>query len=1023
MAEQGRTAPAERGGPDRSLPVTPGANAGVFERVRVSGSQEEGGRKLGRPVPPPSPRDDVPALLVATERRRVAILSMRLSDLVPVAGIEHRAKISQSLRAALDVLLEVARTYGGLSGKIQSSDESATGLLVSVVFGSQVARENDAECGVRSATAMVEQIARLNRELAFQNQHLEFQVGIHYAEVTARPDGQVDVHEGAMSTAVGIALAAPVEHILVSAEVKAVLADLFHYEGLGLIYLKGKATPVPAWRIVGLNARMEGRWQRSRLVRRSSMVGRDAELLRLQQVYEQARDPGSWTVSPAGSVRPIMVTISGPEGAGKSRLLYEFRRTTSPFKEGRSSPLVGRAAAIYPIPFSVFSELIRNLFGIRSTDSDSVRLRKLESGFPALVRFCPELAQDQTVFASLLSSEAVQRSGDQARAFALELRQGLCRLLRALSVRSFELTREPVLIYLEDLQGLHDRSLAVLLSVLEHLDCPAPLLIFATHRPGFRLSAVVHERASVVELPLLPLGHDHMRMLIQGMLEGADLPAALESRILGKAAGNPYYVEELICALVEEKVLVYRDGKWTLEKRAEDVQLPPSLAALLMARIDQLDKPARDLLLRASVQGEIIQPLVLDAVQEALHGPPAGPLLVQLAAARLLKLSEQGNEFFYIFENPLVREVSYQTIVPENRTVLHGLTGRALEQHYGQALAEHLLSLAHHFRLAGEPQRAAAYFRQAGEKAQSEYANEQALSCFTSFLNLAPDSTASKRVRWRMARVLRFLGRPDEAAAVLERLADEIVPAIEGSSRFLADVILELSRVRRNSGNPAEAARLAQKARILYQDEGHYDGIADALVATGKCLRLAGELAEAEKCYEAALEVIGPGGSCSDGGRVWSNLGRIALDRRQPEKARKAFEKALGCQRTSGDRWGIALELGHLGEVAWQEGKLEDAAQSFRACLELAAPLDIRPLLAGCRMYLGAISARQGDERGLEELREGIRIATVLQDLPRKVRGVQLMAEALEALGRQVEARSERLQLQKLAREAGLIWS
>lgn len=966
--------------------------------------------------------------LQESECRRVAILWIRLYDLTPVNSDEQRNHVRNGLFNACQLLLDQVKVYGGVPGKLEFSDEAGTGFFVSCVFGSQTARENDAERSVRAALDLLDKVQTLNRDFNSQNLHLQLQMGVHYAQVTTQQDGQLEFQNNALAMARGLALAAPSDHLLVSSEVKAILADLCHYEGMGTIYLQGQVNPLPAYRVVGLNARVEGRWQRSRLLRRSALVGREQTLKFLQELYARSCSPEHWrrTEVPAGSdapsyVRPTIVSLSGPEGYGKSRILYEFRRLTPPFKDGMMSPLVGRAASIFPVPYAIFTELLRNLFNIRLTDPDHVRARKLESGLPTFAAHEPAVEQSIHIFNYLLGGVPEHSGHDDARAFQHELRVAFSRLLRGVARHTFRSRGVPLLVYLEDLQGIHERSQAALMTVLERLKLDVPLLIFMTYRSGFRLAEGLANAADLHEVNLEPLPPEALRQLIANMLDGAELPSILESRLLEKAGGNPFFLEELIRSLVEERVLHHVGGKWVLARPADDVHLPASLSALLMSRLDTLERPVRELLLRASVEGEVVHMGVLEEIQKALEGPAPGPLMRQLEDARLVRMMDSGDDPVYLFENPMVREVSYQTLVPHNRQILHGLVARAMELRFSGSLSDHYLALAHHFRQAGENSRAADYYRLAGEKAQAEYANELAVSSFTTYLNLAGEVSQARRVRWRMARVLRYMGRADEAGAVLEALSREILPDLEGTSVFLAEVLLELARVRRTIGQPREGVALARSALSYFVTENDLTGQAEAYVAMGKCLRLLGDIPGAEKHLFNALSLLELAGEGAAAGQVYSNLGRLALDRRQFEVAQDYFERALKYQEASQDRWGIALELGHLGEVSFIAGDLEAADAFLDRCLHQAEALDIRQLVAGTRMYLGAIRARRGDSSGLALIDDGIRIASALQDLPRKVRGHQLRAEALESLQRRSEAQQEKAIMRAAARDAGML--
>jgi len=509
-----------------------------------------------------------------------------------------------------------------------------------------------------------------------------------------------------------------------------------------------------------------------------------------------------------------------------------------------------------------------------------------------------------------------------------------------------------------------------LTSLVERLG-DTPVLLLATYRPGYQPPWLGHTAVAQIALPRLSL-HESLAML-QSVPQAAQLPALVHQAIVARAAGNPFFVEELTWAVVEQ-------GAHT-----DTVPLPETIEAVLAARLDRLPAEAKRLVQIAAVIGtEVPAPLL-----QRLAGLPEETVqrgLAHLQGTELLYETQLYPEPVYTFKHALTHEVAYGSLLQERRRVLHAQIVDAIEVLDANCLGEQVERLAYH-ALRGEVwDKALAYSRQAGEKAMAQSAHREAVRYFEQALRaLAP--LPETRARCEQAIDLRFAlrnalhpsGNSERILASL-REAEALAAALDDPRR-LAQVLLFLSLHFSFRGVYDQALGFAQRALVLamtsgevvlhalanlylgniYHQQGHYDRAIDcyrqtiasfegarrhehfghALIpAVNACAQLA-------KCY-AELGLFAEGRAFGDEGLqiaetaehpislLFASWGGGLLSLRQGDlhRALPLLERAMRlCQDASLSRW-YPMTAAPLGAAYVLAGRVPDAVLLLTQVME-----------------------------------------------------------------------------------------
>jgi hypothetical protein len=596
---------------------------------------------------------------------------------------------------------------------------------------------------------------------------------------------------------------------------------LFEFEPLGPIEVKGKAEPVRAYRVLGRKATP----MRPRGIEglHAEMVGRRAELEVLGRIMDDLqRGVGQ------------IVAVLGEAGLGKTRLISEAHQVFD--------RLAGPHAAWYDVTtlsyessqaYGLFQRLIRRATGLTFNDPpDTIRQRLalLVEGLPAESR--PHAGH---VFEALFGLESNGEGRPlESETFKRELLEAMQAWWRA----SF--ASRPTVMAFDDMHWSDAASVDLLCQLLP-LTTELPLVIGLALRaerqaPAWQIRSTAAEEYHhrYTEVVLHPLSEAESNELVERLLHICELPERLRDSIIEKSAGNPFFIEEVVRALMEGGHVVpedrVEDGQtrryWRAAGDDATIAIPDTLQLLLAARMDRLEEATRGTLQMASVIGRSFFHRVLQAVDEV--SPDLDKRLGTLMRLDMIREAARVPEVEYAFRNPLTQEAVYQTILLKRRREFHRRVGEAIEALYAGRLEGLLGLLAHHFALAGERAKAIDYSRQAARQAVGLYAYEDAVRTLRGALDLLPAEEQSDRrlaLLEELGDVFRLLRDGAEAIEQYQRaLAVHAVLPEAGPyaglrlHRKIVQVVTELKwSVGLDRLRQANTSRLAARAALIAQ--------------------------------------------------------------------------------------------------------------------------------------------------------------------------------------------------------------
>jgi class 3 adenylate cyclase len=762
------------------------------------------------------------------ERRVVTVLFVDLAGSTAL-GARIDPEELRTLQGELFELVndEVVR-FGGISEKF-------VGDAVLAVFGVPLAHDDDAERAVRAALAVRERFGAFAHDVeARHGIDVGLRLGVNTGEVVAGREaaarGELIVTGDAVNVAARLQQRARPGQVLVGERTEASTRRAIRYVSVGAAPAKGKDVPVPAWEATTVVA-LPG--QRGVEGLSAAMIGREEELAVLRAL----------TARVGRERAPQLVTIYGHAGVGKSRLVEEFvaQLPEAHVLQGRCLPY-GEGITYWPL-----GEAAKAHAGILDTDPAGVALRKLETA----VRGHVEPKHVRGLVDAIGWTIGLTLPADDERDIGVLLRESWRRYLCGLGGE-----RLTVLV----VEDVHWAS-APLLELLEKLTdalSDTAVLTICTSRPEFfdtreAWGGGARDSASI---RLSPLPEAESVELVDALVGAGCLPRNLTGRIVGRAEGNPFYVEEILQMLIDREVIARENGGWSVRGEVDQVELPDSVHGVIAARVDMLDARSREALRRCSVVGRVFWPQAVGVDEEVIAALGPRALVVEHADSTVAGMRE------FAFKHALTQDVTYASLPRAERRVLHRQVGTWVENAAPGRESEMAEIAAYHFDRSleyGETSsevrgRACELFLVAGEAALLRVAADSAERLLARALELALDAH-------RRGLALLGLGRADLLANRVERAHERFSAARDeatevGDRRLLADSLSWLSRASWITGRWQEALPEALGAVEALAGFDETPQLARALARLSQLEMLSG-LPNAEQRARDAIDVAG----------------------------------------------------------------------------------------------------------------------------------------------------------------------
>src|SRR2546421_1923268 len=791
------------------------------EREKPQQAMQHGDKE--RTQPPP----ELPAIH-REERRVVTIMFADITGSTPLADHLDPEDMRAILTGYFNLMTEQIRKHDG-------TVEKYIGDAVMAVFGAPFAHEDDPDRAIRAALDMQAALTQFNEQRQAQDPEatrLQMRIGINTGEVAAPSPSNSQysrrdflITGDAVNVAARLQSAAMPDTILVGERTYLATRGVFDFQPLAPLRLKGKAEPISGWVVLGLHNDTSTITQHPRGIEglQARFIGRQLELELIHATYARVQ----------AEKRPHLITLLGTPGIGKSRLVREFitreqEAVKSASRADKLAPpkvLQGRCPPYGEgITYRPLVEILNSLLQVQEGENhDTVQERFIEFVRTTLAN--ARSSEDATEVANAIFRSIGRRTEDtslaqiRTHAEGRDLRSATAlgknteqvsihmALMRAWRIFLEALAlQQPLIIVIDDLQWA-DEALLDLLEYLTDRVTNVPILFLCPARPDFfeRRRDWGGGRRNFTTLALESLSSEESNELVDALLKTEDLPGVLRYTILTRAEGNPFFVEEIVRMLIDQKVLINEDGCWRIGEHNEDIlnelatpaappddtlidlhyvfprpRVPDTIQRVLAARIDLLSQTEKLVLQHASIIGRTFWLSALFELAANLTPPilleTIGSLIKRDFIVETEKQArnpvEHDREF--AFKHVLIRDVVYNNIPRLRRSQEHAQLALWLEEKTAGDREPFVELLAYHYQQAlttwwtgfvpganssanslPEPtlpparltrpelrRRAITYITMAGDQALHSYFTIRAIQAYSEALDLLIDSNA-----------------------------------------------------------------------------------------------------------------------------------------------------------------------------------------------------------------------------------------------------------------------------------------
>ena len=593
------------------------------------------------------------------EYKQVTVLFADVVHSMDIASAVGPERLREIMTELVNRASAVVQRYGGTVDKF-------TGDGIMAVFGAPVALEDHAVRACRAALGIQDATVRLGAEVKHRDGiDLRLRVGLNSGQVIAGEVGSTSLGYTAIGEQVGMAQrmesVAPPGGVMVSASTARLVEDAVALGAAELVHIKGTDRPIHAQRLLSMSEerRPVGRAE-------SKLVGRRWEMSAVEGLLDRA-------VGGHGAV----VEVMGEPGIGKSRLVREVAAMAavrdvevfSAFCESHTSQ----------VPFHAVARLLRAATGVEGLDGQAARARVRDQ--------IPDAdPEDALLLDDLLGiadpSTAIPAIDPDARRRRLAALVNTARLFR----------QSPAVYVVEDAHWIDEVSESMLTDFLTVIP-QTPSLVLVTYRPEYH--GALTRVAGAHTVALAPLSDSETAALVAHLLGPDPSVDALGQRVAERAAGNPFFAEELVRELAERGVLRGEPGAYMSAAEVSEVSVPATLQATIAARIDRLDPKAKRTLSAAAVIGSRFGLDLLTVLG-------VEPLIADLVAAQLIDQVGFIRQPEYVFHHPLIRAVAYEAQLKSDRAELHRRLAAAIEAREPESADQNAALIAEHLEAAGD---------------------------------------------------------------------------------------------------------------------------------------------------------------------------------------------------------------------------------------------------------------------------------------------------------------------------------